>query len=95
MKRDEFIMLALQAILFGRAAPRLAFYPLLDSNFLVTTNAENSERRSEALVLVKAECEAMAASMNTQEAREAAKSAFDAGAEVFRSRPLRISECSE
>lgn len=88
-------MSALQAILLGGAAPRLAFYPLLGSNFLVSTNAENSEHRSEALLLVKAEYKAMAASMNTQEAREAAKSAFDAGAEVFRSRPLRISECSE
>jgi hypothetical protein len=66
----------------------LAFCSLLGSLFLVSTNAENPEPRSEALILIKAEYAAMAASMNTAKAREAAKSAFDADPEVFRSRSL-------
>jgi hypothetical protein len=69
--------------------PKLAFCSLLGPYFLVNTNDENPELRSKALLLLKAEYEAMAASMNTPEAREAAKNVFDAGPQVFRSRPLK------
>jgi hypothetical protein len=53
----------------------------------VSTHAENPEHRSEALLLLTAVYKAQAESMNTDETRAAAKSAFDAGEEVFR-RPL-------
>ena len=53
------------------------------------STANNPEHRSETLDRLKAEYEKMAASMNTPEAREAAKCAFDSGADVFRARPLK------
>ena len=68
--------------------PNLAFCTLLDSIFFVSINAENPELRSEALRLLTAEYAAIVASMNTPEARKAAKDAFDAEPEVFR-RPLK------
>lgn len=55
----------------------------------MSTEAENPENRKDAVRLLRAEYEAIAASMNTPEARQAVIAAFNAGPEVFRNRPLR------
>lgn len=57
--------------------------------FPVSINAEYPERVRKAVEALKPEYDAIFASMNMPEARAAAKSAFDAGPEVFRSRPLK------
>lgn len=57
-------------------------------HFSVSIEAENPENRNDAVRLLRAEYEAIAASMNTPEARQAAIDAFNAGPEIFRTRPL-------
>jgi hypothetical protein len=61
----------------------------LGCHFFVSTNAENPENRKDAVRLLRTEYEVIAASMDTPQARHAAEDAFNAGPEVFRSRPLK------
>jgi hypothetical protein len=54
-------------------------------------NEQNPDPLPKIPPVLKAQYEAEAASMNTPEGRAAAKSAFDAGSEVFKRKPLHSS----